>query len=290
VKCKKSNFFFVAYCPKFIAMTHSFSLKSKVIAVTGATGVLGEAFVKGIAEAGGTVVLIGRNREIAIQRAAEIETGGGQAMAVIADVLDEGQLQAGLAAILDRFGRIDGLVNAAGGNVKEAVVMPGSDLFSVDMDALRKVFELNLFGSMLPVQVFGPALARAESASIVNISSMASAQAITRVLGYSLAKSSVDNYTRWMSVELASRYKGKLRMNAIAPGFFITHQNRALLTNPDGSLTVRGDAVLKNTPYNRFGEPEELCGALVYLLSDASGFVSGQTLMVDGGFSIFSGV
>jgi NAD(P)-dependent dehydrogenase (short-subunit alcohol dehydrogenase family) len=109
-------------------------------------------------------------------------------------------------------------------------------------------------------------------------------------LGYSLAKSSVDNYTRWMSVELASRYKGKLRMNAIAPGFFITHQNRALLTNPDGSLTVRGDAVLKNTPYNRFGEPEELCGALVYLLSDASGFVSGQTLMVDGGFSIFSGV
>jgi NAD(P)-dependent dehydrogenase (short-subunit alcohol dehydrogenase family) len=271
-------------------MTHSFSLKSKVIAVTGSTGVLGEAFVKGIAEAGGTVVLIGRNREVAAQRAADIEADGGRAMAVIADVLDEGQLRAGLAAILDRYGRIDGLVNAAGGNVKEAVVMPGSDVFSVDMDALRKVFELNLFGSMLPVQVFGPALAMAESASIVNISSMASAQAITRVLGYSLAKSSVDNYTRWMSVELANRFKGKLRMNAIAPGFFITHQNRALLTNPDGSLTARGDAVLKNTPYNRFGEPEELCGALVYLLSDASGFVSGHTLMVDGGFSIFSGV
>ncbi len=290
MKCKKANFFIVAYCPKFIDMKLSFSLKSQVIAVTGATGAIGDAFVKGIAEAGGAVVLIGRNREIAAQRATEIEAGGGQAMAVIADVLDEGQLQAGLAAILDRFGRIDGLVNAAGGNVKEAVVMPGSDLFSVDMDALRKVFELNLFGSMLPVQVFGPALAMAESASIVNISSMASAQAITRVLGYSLAKSSVDNYTRWMSVELANRFKGKLRMNAIAPGFFITHQNRALLTNPDGSLTARGDAVLKNTPYNRFGEPEELCGALVYLLSDASGFVSGQTLMVDGGFSIFSGV
>lgn len=211
-------------------------------------------------------------------------------MAAVADVLDRERLEAVRNEVLERWGRIDGLVNAAGGNVKEAVIMPDADVFGVDMEALKKVFDLNLFGSMLPVSVFGPEMAKRDSSSIVNISSMASAQAITRVLGYSLAKASIDNYTRWMSVELANRYGGRVRMNAIAPGFFITHQNRALLTNPDGSLTPRGDAVLRNTPYKRFGEPEELCGALVYLLSDGASFVTGQTISIDGGFSVFSGV
>jgi NAD(P)-dependent dehydrogenase (short-subunit alcohol dehydrogenase family) len=265
-------------------------LDGKTIVITGATGILGEAFVNGVAAAGGKVVLLGRNREVAEARAAAVRENGGEALAVVADVLDRAALDAALQATLDTFGRVDGLVNAAGGNVKEAVIMPDQDVFSVDMDALRKVFDLNLFGSILPVQVFGPAMMASGGGSIVNISSMASAQAITRVMGYSMAKASIDNYTRWMSVELALRYGGQLRMNAIAPGFFITHQNRALLTNPDGSHTTRGEAVIRNTPYRRFGEPEELIGALVYLLSDASVFVSGQVLGVDGGFSVFSGV
>jgi NAD(P)-dependent dehydrogenase (short-subunit alcohol dehydrogenase family) len=265
-------------------------LDGKTIVITGATGILGEAFVNGVANAGARVVLLGRNREVAEARAATVRNAGGEAIAVVADVLDRAALEAALSITLETYGRVDGLVNAAGGNVKEAVIMPDQDVFSADMDALRKVFDLNLFGSILPVQVFGPAMLRTGGGSIVNISSMASAQAITRVLGYSMAKASIDNYTRWMSVELALRYEGKLRMNAIAPGFFITHQNRALLTNPDGSHTTRGEAVIRNTPYRRFGEPEELTGALLYLLSDASAFVSGQVLGVDGGFSVFSGV
>ncbi|MBM3441579.1 MAG: SDR family oxidoreductase [Bacteroidetes bacterium] len=265
-------------------------LDEKVVVVTGATGVLGEAFVRGISQAGARVVLLGRNRAVAAERASALQSAGGEALVAEADVLDMAQLEAALAQTLDRFGRVDGLVNAAGGNIKEAVIMPDADPFTADLDALRRVFDLNLFGSILPVNVFGPAILSSGGGSIVNISSMASAQAITRVLGYSLAKASIDNYTRWMSTELAIRHKGRVRMNAIAPGFFITHQNRALLTNPDGSHTPRGEAVIRNTPYGRFGEPDELIGALVYLLSDSSAFVNGQVLGVDGGFSVFSGV
>lgn len=265
-------------------------LDEKVVVVTGATGVLGEAFVRGISQAGARVVLLGRNRAVAVERASALQSAGGEALVAEADVLDRAQLEAALAHTLERFGRVDGLVNAAGGNIKEAVIMPDADPFTADLDALRRVFDLNLFGSILPVNVFGPAILSSGGGSIVNISSMASAQAITRVLGYSLAKASIDNYTRWMSTELAIRHKGRVRMNAIAPGFFITHQNRALLTNPDGSHTPRGEAVIRNTPYGRFGEPDELIGALVYLLSDSSAFVNGQVLGVDGGFSVFSGV
>jgi NAD(P)-dependent dehydrogenase (short-subunit alcohol dehydrogenase family) len=253
---------------------YSCRLDGKVVVVTGATGVLGEAFIRGISGAGARVVLVGRNRTVAEERAEAVVRAGGEALVAEADVLDRGQLEAALALTMERFGRVDGLVNGAGGNI----------------DALRRVFDLNLFGSILPVNVFGPAMLATGGGSIVNISSMASARAITRVLGYSLAKASIDNYTRWMSTELAIRHKGRVRMNAVAPGFFITHQNRALLTNPDGSHTSRGEAVIRNTPYGRFGEPDELIGALVYLLSDASGFVNGQVLGVDGGFSVFSGV
>lgn len=268
----------------------SLSLKGKVIVVTGATGILGEGFVSTLSDAGARVVLIGRNRAVAEERAAAVVAQGGDALAVIADVMDQAQLEKGLAVVMERYGRIDGLVNGAGGNIKEAVVAPSQDLFSMDMEAMKRVFDLNLIGSMLPVQVFGPAMLQSGGGSIVNISSMTSAQAITRVLGYSMAKASIDNYTRWMSVELANRYGESMRMNAIAPGFFITHQNRALLTNTDSSLTSRGQAVINNTPYKRFGDPLELGGALVYLLSDASSFVTGQVISVDGGFSIFSGV
>ena len=266
-----------------------FSLKEKTIVITGATGILGEAFVNGISAMGANVVLIGRNETIGNERADALQKAGGNAQFVKADVLDKNQLISAKEQILAKWKRIDGLVNAAGGNVPEAVIAPDKDIFDIDIDGLKKAFDLNLYGTILPVSVFGEAL-KQSGGSIVNISSMAAQAAITRVLGYSMAKAAIDNYTRWLCVEAAKRYGSRIRVNAIAPGFFVTHQNRHLLTNPDGSYTTRGQAVIANTPFNRFGEPEELIGALVWLLSDASAFVSGEVICVDGGFHIFSGV
>ncbi|WP_231459376.1 SDR family oxidoreductase [Pedobacter sp. Leaf132] len=266
-----------------------FSLKNKVIVVTGATGVLGEAFVNGLAAADATVVIIGRNEEVAQARVNKVIKSGGKAIYIIADVMNEEDLLKANAKITTEFGKIDGLVNAAGGNVAEAVVQPGKDIFDLNIGALKQAFDLNLFGTILPTQIFGKELAK-QGGSIVNISSVSASQAVTRVLGYSLAKSAIDSYTKWMAVELANRYGEKLRMNAIVPGFFITNQNRQLLTNQDGTLTARGEAIIYKTPFKRFGNPDELIGALVYLLSDASKFVNGETLTVDGGFGAYSGV
>ena len=266
-----------------------FTLKDKVVVVTGATGVLGEAFLQGLTAAEATIVVIGRNEEVAKQRTQEVNDAGGKAIYIIADVLDQAALENAKNKTLETFGRIDALVNAAGGNVAEAVIQPGSDVFDLNVNALKQVFDLNLFGTIIPTQIFGKEIAK-NGGSIVNISSVSATQAITRVLGYSMAKSAVDSYTKWMSVELANRYQDKLRINGIVPGFFITNQNRALLTNPDGSLTTRGEAIIVKTPFKRFGAPEELIGALVYLLSDASKFVNGENITVDGGFCAFSGV
>ena len=266
-----------------------FSLEHKVIVVTGATGVLGESFVQGIADMGGKVVLLGRNETVGNERAAALNAKGKDALFIQTDVLSREELVAAKDSIINRFGKIDGLVNAAGGNLPEAVIAPDKDIFDIDIDGLKKAFDLNLFGTLLPVAVFGKEMQKA-GGSIVNISSMAAQSAITRVLGYSMAKAAIDNYTRFMCVETASRYGGRIRVNAIAPGFFITHQNRNLLTNKDGSFTARGEAVIRSTPFKRFGEPEELIGALIWLLSDSSGFVSGEVICVDGGFHIFSGV
>ena len=271
-------------------MQHIFDLTGKVIVVTGATGILGESFVKGITDAGGKAVLIGRNKEVGEERVKTLTAAGKEALFIAADVLSKKDLEAARDQVLSHWGKIDGLVNAAGGNVPDAVVAPGKDIFDLNMDGLKQAFDLNLFGTILPVSVFGPALVASGNGTIVNISSMAAQSAITRVLGYSMAKAAIDNYTRWMCVEAAARYGGALRVNAVAPGFFITHQNRTLLTNPDGSYTERGQAVIQNTPFKRFGAPEELIGALVWLLSDASAFVSGEVVCVDGGFHIFSGV
>lgn len=267
-----------------------FSLANKVIVITGATGVLGEAFVKAVAGMDGKVALIGRNENIGNERVKEITDMGKEALFIKADVLSKDDLLQAKEIIVKKWGRIDGLVNAAGGNVPEAVIAPGKDIFDIDIDGLKKAFDLNLFGTILPVSVFGNTLQESGNGSIVNISSMAAQSAITRVLGYSMAKAAIDNYTRWMCVELANRYGSAVRINAIAPGFFITHQNRRLLTNEDGSYTARGEAVINNTPYKRFGNPDELTGALLWLLSDTSGFVSGEVICIDGGFHIFSGV
>lgn len=266
-----------------------FDIKDKVVVLTGGTGILGGAFITAIAEAGGKVVILGRNEEVGRDREQEVKAHGGEALFIAADVLEQADLEKACARILETYGRIDALVNAAGGNVAEAVIQPDQDIFNINIGALKQAFDLNLYGTILPTTVFGRHLTE-NGGTIVNISSMAAQSAITRVLGYSMAKAAIDNFTRWMAVELANRYGDKIRMNAIAPGFFVTKQNRHLLTTPEGGYTARGEAVIRNTPYKRFGEPEELNGALIWLLSDASKFVSGEVICVDGGFHIFSGV
>lgn len=266
-----------------------FNLQNKVVVVTGATGILGEAFVNGLSEMGARVVLLGRNEAVGEERANSLKEKGGEALFIKTDVLLRPELEQARDIVLDTWGQIDGLVNAAGGNVPEAVVAPGADVFELDMDALKKAFDLNLYGTILPTCIFGKAMADAGKGSIVNISSMAAQSAITRVLGYSMAKAGIDNYTRWMCVELAQRYGDAIRINAIAPGFFVTNQNRHLLVENDG-FTRRGEAVIRNTPFKRFGNADELIGTLIWLLSDASRFVTGEVICVDGGFHIFSGV
>lgn len=268
----------------------SFSLKDKVIIVTGGTGILGNSFVNAIVEAGGTVGILGRKESVAAERADAIKAQGGKAIALVADVLNEEQLQAAKEKILQAYGRIDGLVNAAGGNMPEGVLQPEEDVFSMNIEGMKKVMDINLWGTIIPTQVFGEAIARSGRGSIVNISSMNSKRAITKVLGYNMGKAAVDCYTQWFAVELARRYGDTIRMNALAPGFFLTEQNRYLLTKKEGGYTERGELVIRQTPFKRFGDPDELQGALVWLLSDASQFVTGAMICVDGGFSIFGGV
>jgi NAD(P)-dependent dehydrogenase (short-subunit alcohol dehydrogenase family) len=270
---------------------NQFSLKDKVIVVTGGTGILGGAFIQGIAAAGGIVGILGRNEEIAQERTAGINKGGGNAISLVADVLNEKELIAAKNKVLKEFGKIDGLVNAAGGNQPAGVLMPEEDIFKMNLEGTKKVLDLNLWGTIIPTQIFGAAIAQtAAKGSIVNISSMNSKRAITRVLGYNMGKAAVDCYTQWFAVELANRYKDKIRMNALAPGFFLTEQNRNLLTTAEGGYTERGLSVIQQTPFKRFGSPDELKGALIWLLSDASEFVTGAMICVDGGFSVFGGV
>jgi len=270
-------------------MENNFSLKNKVIVVTGGTGILGDSFVNAIVEAGGTVGILGRKEAVAEERAAAINSKGGKAVALVADVMNEKQLTDAKNKILKAFGQLDGLVNGAGGNMPEGVLQP-EDIFKMNIEGMRKVMDLNLWGTLIPTQVFGEAIAKTGKGSIVNISSMNSKRAITKVLGYNMGKAAVDCYNQWFAVELARRYGDKIRMNALAPGFFLTEQNRYLLTKKEGGYTERGELVIRQTPFKRFGQPDELKGALVWLLSDASQFVTGSMICVDGGFSIFGGV
>ena len=267
-----------------------FSLKDKVIIVTGGTGILGNSFVDAIVEAGGAVGILGRKKDVAEERAEAINKKGGKALGLVADVMDEKQLNEAKDKALQYFGKIDGLVNAAGGNMPEGVLQPNENIFKMNLDGMKKVTDINLWGTVIPTQVFGDAIAQTGKGSIVNISSMNSKRAITKVLGYNMGKAGVDCYTQWFAVELANRYGDKIRMNALAPGFFLTEQNRNLLTKPEGGYTERGELVIRQTPFKRFGHPDELKGALVWLLSDASQFVTGAMICVDGGFSIFGGV
>lgn len=271
-------------------LSQQFNLSGKVALITGGTGVLGSVMASGLAEAGAYVVILGRRAEVGESLAQELRVKGHKALAIGADVLDAGQLEKAKEAVLAEFGTIDILINAAGGNVAGATIPPDKNFLDLKMDDFKKVVDLNLLGTVLPTQIFSEVMVKNKKGVIINISSMATFRTITRVVGYSAAKAGVDNFTRWMAVEMALKFGEGIRVNAIAPGFFITEQNRALLTNPDGGYTARGKAVIDHTPYKRFGEPEELIGTLIWLCSDASKFVTGVVVPVDGGFNAYSGV
>jgi NAD(P)-dependent dehydrogenase (short-subunit alcohol dehydrogenase family) len=276
--------------PHLSSALNQFSLADKVIVITGATGVLGEAMSLAVAEAGAKVVVLGRDATRAAARVQAIQASGGEAMAVLTDVLDKEKMQAACDEIIATWGTVDGLVNAAGGNMPGATVGPNQDLFDLSIEQTRQAVDLNLFGTVIPTTIFGRVMAEKGRGSIVNISSLTAQRPLTRVLGYTMAKKAVEAYTQWMASELGLRYGGALRINAIAPGVFLTEQNRNLLVEPDGSHTDRARKFIAHTPFRRFGIPEELTGTLIYLLSDASRFVSGETILVDGGFNAFSGV
>ena len=267
-----------------------FGLKNKVAIVTGGTGVLGSEMCLSLSKAGASVVVLGRRKDAAEALTDQITRSGGKALAISADVLKEDELLRAKKSILEQFGKIDILINGAGGNMPGAVVPPDKTFLDLKIEDFRKVVDLNLFGSIIPSQVFGESMIQQKQGVIVNISSMSAMVPLTRVAGYSAAKAAISNFTQWLSVEMAKKFGNGIRVNAIAPGFFLTEQNRNLLTNADGSLTDRGKSIIQGTPFARFGTADELSGALLWLCSDASKFVSGIVVPVDGGYSAFSGV
>ena len=266
-----------------------FSLANRIAIVTGGCGVLGGAIASGLARARATVAILDRRRDAAERKAQEICRDGGQALALAADVLDESEVRRACDQLLERTGAVDILINAAGGNIARARNDERS-VFDVPAGAFDEVMRLNVQGTVIPALVFGEAMGRRGSGCIVNISSMAATRVLTGVLGYSVAKAGIDNFTRWMAAELARKHGGRIRVNAIAPGFFISAQNRDVLINADGSHTERARAVLAHTPMGRFGEPADVVGTVRWLVSDAASFVTGAVIPVDGGFSVFSGV
>ncbi len=271
-------------------MKNLFDVTGKVVVMTGACGVLGASIVKYFAAQGAKVVLLDLERaaELGENLVNEIKANGGEACFFPTNVLDKEILEKNYAQIMEKYGKIDVLLNAAGGNMPSATVPPEKTIFDLDIDAVKKVSELNLFGTILPTMVFAKAMVEQKKGSIINFSSMSALRPLTRVAGYGVAKAAVTNWTKYLCAELAIKFGEGLRVNAIAPGFLLTNQNRALLTNEDGSLTPRSHTILGHTPFGRFLEPEELLGTLHYLASDASQAVTGTVAVVDGGFDAFS--
>jgi NAD(P)-dependent dehydrogenase (short-subunit alcohol dehydrogenase family) len=267
-----------------------FKLEGKVAVITGGGGVLASEIGGGLSKAGVRIVFLDINEEAAKIAAQKIEDIGGDAIGLKTNVLDMESLKSTRDTILEKYGRIDILLNAAGGNMPGATISPDKTVFDLDIKDMDKVTTLNYNGTVLPSMVFGEIMSKQKSGNIINFSSMAAFQSITRVVGYSAAKAAVSNFTAWMAMELAMKFEGSIRVNAIAPGFFIGNQNRDLLLNADGSLTERGQQVINKTPMGRFGEARELIGAILFLVSDASSFVTGIVLPIDGGFSTYSGV
>jgi len=268
-----------------------FSVESKRVVITGGAGVLGGEMARALAGRGARVCIVDYDEAGANKLAGEIQAAGGVASAVKCNVLAREDVEAACAAAEEALGSVDVLINAAGGNKKEATcVPPDSTFFDLDGDALRWVMELNCLGTMLPCQVFGRQMAQREQGVIINISSMNAFRPLTRIAAYSAAKASVSNFTQWLSTYMCQNHSADIRVNAIAPGFFLTQQNYFLLKDENDQLTPRGQQIIDHTPMGRFGEPEELIGTLVWLISDAARFVSGIVVPVDGGFSAYSGV
>ncbi|MCK9309901.1 MAG: SDR family oxidoreductase [Dysgonamonadaceae bacterium] len=269
-------------------MYELFNVTDKVIVVTGGTGVLGAAMVEYLAKHGAKVVVLARNKEKGDSLVNKVRGNGGDALFLVSDVNDRKVLEQNRDDILEKYKKIDVLINGAGGNMPGATIGPDKTIFDLNMDDFKTVVDLNLFGTVLPSLVFGASMTEKKKGSIINISSEASLRPLTRVVGYGASKAAVNNFTMFLATELATKFGEGLRVNAIAPGFFITEQNRALLTQSDGSYTDRGNTIISHTPFGRFGEPEELLGTLHWLVSDASKFVTGTLTVVDGGFDAFS--
>ncbi|MDA8693087.1 SDR family oxidoreductase [Saprospiraceae bacterium] len=265
-------------------------MKGKVAVITGGNGTLGSSFAKGLAQAGATVYILGRNAGKSRKVINELKKMGLTINATTCDVLDEKSVNAAAKRILKKAGKIDILINGAGGNMSGATIMPDQSIFDISVDQFRKVTDLNLLGTVIPSVIFAKSMVKHGSGCIINISSMAAQLPLTRVVGYSASKAAIDNFTRWLSVEMVTKYGEGIRVNAIAPGFFIADQNRKLLLQEDGSLTARGETIISQTPAKRFGEPDELISTLLWLCDDKSAFVNGIVVPVDGGFSAFSGV
>lgn len=269
-------------------MNELFSVKGKVVVITGGTGVLGACISEYLALEGAKVVIMGRRREEGERIVDKIHTRGGEAMFLVTDVMNVDVLQRNCNDIMAKYGKVDALLNAAGGNMPGATIAPDKTFFDLKIPEFSNVLNINLTGTVLPTQVFLKPMVEAGKGAIVNFSSMAAFRPLTRVCGYAAAKAGISNFTEFLANEVATKFTPGIRVNAIAPGFFLTNQNRALLTNPDGSLTKRGEDVIRQTPFKRFGKPEELCGTIQYLISDASTFVTGTVAVVDGGFNAFA--
>lgn len=265
-----------------------FDIAGKVILITGGYGILGSQMAEYLASEGAKIVILGRSAEKGEALAKKIRSKGDEAVFLVSDVLNEANLIQNREDILNRYGKIDILINAAGGNMPGATIPPDKTIFDVKIDAFKDVIELNLFGTVTPTLVFAKAMVEQGKGNIINIASMSSFRPLSRVMGYGVAKAAVANFTEYMAGELAAKFGENFRVNALAPGFFITDQNRALMVNPDGSYTDRAKTVLAHTPAQRFGKSEELLGAIHYLSSDASSFTNGSILVVDGGFNSFS--
>jgi NAD(P)-dependent dehydrogenase (short-subunit alcohol dehydrogenase family) len=269
-----------------------FDLTGKIAVVTGATGTLCSAMCYGLADAGARVVVLARNQDKIDTLVNTLTENGAQALGISTDVLNKSALQSASKQIIDTYGRIDILINGAGGNRSDATTMPGErSFFDLPEDAIQWVFNLNFIGSVLASQVFGEVMTQQGAGVILNVSSMASYQPMTRVISYSAAKAGINNFTHWLAVYMAKEHSKDIRVNAIAPGFFLGEQNRYLLIDEDsGELTERGQQIIDHTPMDRFGDAEDLVGTVLWLVSDASRFVTGIVVPVDGGFMAYRGV
>lgn len=265
-----------------------FDIKEQVVVITGGTGVLGRAIGSHLAREGAKVVLLGRRKDVGEELAEDIRKQGGHATFMVCDVTDIEAVNQVRDEVVRLYGRVDALLNAAGGNMPGATIPPGKTLFDVQVEEFQRVLNVNLTGTLIPTQAFLKPMTEAGHGSIVNFSSMAAFRPLSRVMGYAAAKAGISNLTAFLANEVASKFSPCIRVNAIAPGFFLTDQNRSLLTTPDGELTERGNDIIRQTPFKRFGKPEELCGTIQYLISEASAFVTGTVAVVDGGFNVFA--